>query len=159
MTMVFRSPVNQWIAFISYCSASEDQKNRFQIILKTRMRGTANSCVDDFDSLMYTYAHIYSKGFPQKCAEQRPLDADGERSLWYYTCLCWSHGCLKKLMPQVKVMQCWRCKAYGHRTGDRECPLGKAGNIVLDAERQVDLDGTNYSLESAHPTCCCSFFQ
>ena len=38
---------------------------------------------------------------------------------------------------QVKVMQCWRCKAYGHRTGDRECPLGKAGNIVLDAERQV----------------------
>ena len=40
------------------------------------------------------------------------------------------------------VMQCWRCKAYGHRTGDRECPLSKSGNIVLDAERQVDFDVT-----------------
>lgn len=38
---------------------------------------------------------------------------------------------------EVKVMQCWRCKAYGHRTGDRECPLSVSGNIVLDIERQV----------------------
>ena len=26
-------------------------------------------------------------------------------------------------------MQCWRCKAYGHRTGDRECPLYLSGNL------------------------------
>lgn len=31
----------------------------------------------------------------------------------------------------------WRCKAYGHRTGDRECPLALQGNVVLDAQRQV----------------------
>ena len=38
---------------------------------------------------------------------------------------------------EVKVMQCFRCKAYGHRSGDRECPLTRSGNVVLDAERQV----------------------
>lgn len=34
-------------------------------------------------------------------------------------------------------MQCWRCKQYGHRTGDRECPLFLTGNIEQDARRQV----------------------
>jgi len=38
---------------------------------------------------------------------------------------------------EVKVMQCWRCKAYGHRANDRECPLLLQGNIVIDSERQV----------------------
>ncbi len=28
-------------------------------------------------------------------------------------------------------------QAYGHRSGDRECPLSTAGNIALDAQRQV----------------------
>ena len=27
-----------------------------------------------------------------------------------------------------RVMQCWRCKQYGHRTGDRDCPLRISGN-------------------------------
>jgi retinitis pigmentosa 9 protein len=34
-------------------------------------------------------------------------------------------------------MQCWRCKQYGHRTGDRECPLFLTGNIEQDARRQA----------------------
>ncbi|KAK7238724.1 RNA splicing protein [Aureococcus anophagefferens] len=33
------------------------------------------------------------------------------------------------------VMKCWRCKAYGHRTGDRESAANATGNVVLDAER------------------------
>eukprot|EP01038_Epipyxis_sp_PR26KG_P009118 gene9118-12299_t len=37
---------------------------------------------------------------------------------------------------EVKVMQCFRCKAYGHRTNDRECPMRISGNIRLDSERQ-----------------------
>ncbi|CCI41227.1 unnamed protein product [Albugo candida] len=41
---------------------------------------------------------------------------------------------------EVKVMQCWRCKAYGHRAGDRECPLSIGGNLILDAERQARED-------------------
>jgi retinitis pigmentosa 9 protein len=40
---------------------------------------------------------------------------------------------------EVKVMQCFRCKAYGHRSGDRECPLTVSGNVLLDAERQAIL--------------------
>jgi hypothetical protein len=38
---------------------------------------------------------------------------------------------------EVKTMQCFRCKAYGHRSGDRECPLYEQGNVLLDSQRQV----------------------
>ena len=41
---------------------------------------------------------------------------------------------------EVKVMQCFRCKAFGHRSGDRECPLNKQGNIVIDSARQARED-------------------
>ena len=44
------------------------------------------------------------------------------------------------LGQSVRVMQCWRCKAYGHRSGDSECPLNQAGNILLDAQRQARED-------------------
>ena len=70
----------------------------------------------------------------------------------------------------MKVMQCFRCKAFGHRTNDKvsnsfilhiclyhidayidsythtllfihqECPLAKQGNLVLDSERQARED-------------------
>jgi hypothetical protein len=40
-------------------------------------------------------------------------------------------------MQEVKVMKCWRCKQFGHRTGDRECPLFLQGNLESDARRQV----------------------
>ena len=51
-----------------------------------------------------------------------------------------SKGLWMPMGVEVKVMQCWRCKAYGHRTGDRECPLNAAGNVVLDAERHARED-------------------
>jgi retinitis pigmentosa 9 protein len=41
------------------------------------------------------------------------------------------------LGAEVKVMQCFRCKAFGHRSGDRECPLREQGNVLLDSQRQV----------------------
>eukprot|EP00696_Hemimastix_kukwesjijk_P013840 gnl/Hemi2/27669_TR9151_c0_g1_i2.p2 gnl/Hemi2/27669_TR9151_c0_g1~~gnl/Hemi2/27669_TR9151_c0_g1_i2.p2 ORF type:complete len:128 (-),score=34.72 gnl/Hemi2/27669_TR9151_c0_g1_i2:87-470(-) len=34
-------------------------------------------------------------------------------------------------------MQCWRCKAYGHRTGDRECPLQNAVGTDSDNLRKL----------------------
>ena len=46
-----------------------------------------------------------------------------------------SKGLWMPMGLEVKVMQCWRCKAYGHRTGDRECPLANTGNVVLESER------------------------
>ena len=46
-------------------------------------------------------------------------------------------------------MQCWRCKQYGHRTGDRECPLFMTGNIEQDARRQVRVSWD--AIAAAHP--------
>jgi len=34
-------------------------------------------------------------------------------------------------------MQCWRCKQFGHRTGDKECPLYAKGNLEIDSSRQA----------------------
>lgn len=51
-----------------------------------------------------------------------------------------TRGLHMPLGMEVKVMQCFRCKAYGHRTGDRDCPLTKQGNFLLDAERQARED-------------------
>ncbi len=36
--------------------------------------------------------------------------------------------------------QCWRCKLYGHRTGDRSCPYFTVGNLEAEAERQIRED-------------------
>ena len=47
------------------------------------------------------------------------------------------HGLHMPVGVQVKVMQCWRCKAFGHRSGDADCPLNFSGNIILDTQRQA----------------------
>ena len=39
------------------------------------------------------------------------------------------------LGKEVKVMQCWRCKAFGHRSGDKECPLRISGNLNAENAR------------------------
>lgn len=51
-----------------------------------------------------------------------------------------SKGLWLPMGVEVKVMQCWRCKAYGHRTNDRECPLYQNGNVIIDSERQARED-------------------
>ena len=51
-----------------------------------------------------------------------------------------SKGLWMPLGVEVKVMKCWRCKAYGHRTGDRECPLSLSSNLESDAVRQARED-------------------
>jgi len=52
-------------------------------------------------------------------------------------------GLFMPLGKEVKVMQCWRCKAYGHRTGDRECPLRISGNLIVESERRSREDPMN----------------
>uniref|UniRef100_A0A131YQA3 Cbf1-interacting corepressor cir n=1 Tax=Rhipicephalus appendiculatus TaxID=34631 RepID=A0A131YQA3_RHIAP len=49
-------------------------------------------------------------------------------------------GLWMPLGKEVKVMKCWRCKAYGHRTGDRECPLFLSGNSTSEKFRFVHED-------------------
>jgi len=57
-------------------------------------------------------------------------------------------GLWMPLGVEVKVMQCWRCKAYGHRTGDRECPMSVSGNLKSEVFRKAHEDPmTNYIKE------------
>ncbi|KAH3759510.1 retinitis pigmentosa 9 protein [Pelomyxa schiedti] len=46
-------------------------------------------------------------------------------------------GLWMPLGQEVKVMQCWRCKNYGHRAGDRECKFFQSGNLQLEQQRKV----------------------
>jgi len=70
---------------------------------------------------------------PEDCIPDKPENQAAREFLK----IAPTKGLWMPLGKEVKVMQCWRCKAYGHRTGDRECPLRMAGNILLDADRQV----------------------
>ncbi|XP_078579755.1 uncharacterized protein LOC144863957 [Branchiostoma floridae x Branchiostoma japonicum] len=49
-------------------------------------------------------------------------------------------GLWMPLGKEVKVMKCWRCKNYGHRTGDRECPLFISGNTQIEQFRVLHED-------------------
>ncbi|KAM4028549.1 retinitis pigmentosa 9 protein isoform 1-T1 [Anomaloglossus baeobatrachus] len=49
-------------------------------------------------------------------------------------------GLWMPLGKEVKVMQCWRCKQYGHRTGDRECPYFIKGNQKIEQFRVAHED-------------------
>lgn len=41
------------------------------------------------------------------------------------------------LGKEPKVMKCWRCKIYGHRSGDKECPLFISGNRKIEEFRHT----------------------
>uniref|UniRef100_A0A8C9BPH4 Retinitis pigmentosa 9 protein n=1 Tax=Phocoena sinus TaxID=42100 RepID=A0A8C9BPH4_PHOSS len=49
-------------------------------------------------------------------------------------------GLWMPLGKEVRVMQCWRCKRYGHRTGDKECPFFIKGNQKLEQFRVAHED-------------------
>ncbi|TNN85790.1 Retinitis pigmentosa 9 protein [Liparis tanakae] len=51
-----------------------------------------------------------------------------------------TRGLWMPLGKEVKVMQCWRCKNYGHRTGDKECPFFIKGNQKLEQFRVAHED-------------------
>ena len=58
-------------------------------------------------------------------------------------------GLWMPLGKEVKVMKCWRCKNYGHRTGDKECSLFMSGNKEAEEFRHVHEDPMyNYVKES-----------
>ncbi|XP_072365856.1 retinitis pigmentosa 9 protein isoform X5 [Scyliorhinus torazame] len=55
-------------------------------------------------------------------------------------------GLWMPLGKEVKVMQCWRCKNFGHRTGDRECPYFISGNQKLEQFRVGALSERCFSM-------------
>uniref|UniRef100_A0A4W5N109 RP9 pre-mRNA splicing factor n=1 Tax=Hucho hucho TaxID=62062 RepID=A0A4W5N109_9TELE len=57
-----------------------------------------------------------------------------------HTCFCYFLAHSPTKGKEVNMMQCWRCKRYGHRTGDRECPFFIKGNQELEQFRVAHED-------------------
>lgn len=73
---------------------------------------------------------------PEDCIPDLPENKDARQFLAHAP----SKGLWMPLGKEVKVMKCWRCKAYGHRTGDRECPLFISGNKSIEKFRMAHED-------------------
>lgn len=73
---------------------------------------------------------------PEDCIPAEPGNEDARNFLAHAP----TRGLWMPLGKEVKVMQCWRCKNYGHRTGDRECPFFIKGNQKLEQFRVAHED-------------------
>ncbi|KAI7798536.1 retinitis pigmentosa 9 protein [Triplophysa rosa] len=73
---------------------------------------------------------------PEDCIPEGPGNEDARNFLAHAP----TKGLWMPLGKEVKVMQCWRCKRYGHRTGDRECPFFTKGNQKLEQFRVAHED-------------------
>ncbi|KAK6490481.1 retinitis pigmentosa 9 protein [Huso huso] len=73
---------------------------------------------------------------PEDCIPDSPGNQDAREFLAHAP----TKGLWMPLGKEVKVMQCWRCKRYGHRTGDRECPFFIKGNQKLEQFRVAHED-------------------
>ncbi|XP_059206757.1 retinitis pigmentosa 9 protein [Centropristis striata] len=73
---------------------------------------------------------------PEDCIPAEPGNEEARSFLAHAP----TRGLWMPLGKEVKVMQCWRCKRYGHRTGDRECPFFIKGNQKLEQFRVAHED-------------------
>ncbi|XP_030597166.1 retinitis pigmentosa 9 protein [Archocentrus centrarchus] len=73
---------------------------------------------------------------PEDCIPAEPGNEEARSFLAHAP----TRGLWMPLGKEVKVMQCWRCKRYGHRTGDRECPFFITGNQKLEHFRVAHED-------------------
>ncbi|TNM92858.1 hypothetical protein fugu_018260 [Takifugu bimaculatus] len=73
---------------------------------------------------------------PEDCIPAEPGNEDARKFLAQAP----TRGLWMPLGKEVKVMQCWRCKRYGHRTGDKECPFFIKGNQKLEQFRVAHED-------------------
>ncbi|CAN7990969.1 unnamed protein product, partial [Ixodes hexagonus] len=73
---------------------------------------------------------------PEDCIPDRPENKSAREFLSKAP----TKGLWMPLGKEVKVMKCWRCKAYGHRTGDKECPMFLSGNSASEQFRFVHED-------------------
>ncbi|KAI5091892.1 retinitis pigmentosa 9 protein isoform X1 [Silurus meridionalis] len=73
---------------------------------------------------------------PEDCIPDDPGNEDARDFLAHAP----TKGLWMPLGKEVKVMQCWRCKRYGHRTGDKECPFFIKGNQKLEQFRVAHED-------------------
>ncbi|XP_040044649.1 retinitis pigmentosa 9 protein [Gasterosteus aculeatus] len=73
---------------------------------------------------------------PEDCIPAEP----GNEAARTFLAKAPTRGLWMPLGKEVKVMQCWRCKRYGHRTGDKECPFFIKGNQKLEQFRVAHED-------------------
>ncbi|KAK9396535.1 retinitis pigmentosa 9 protein [Crotalus adamanteus] len=73
---------------------------------------------------------------PEDCIPDVPGNENARQFLAHAP----TKGLWMPLGKEVKVMQCWRCKRYGHRTGDKECPFFIKGNQKLEQFRVAHED-------------------
>lgn len=73
---------------------------------------------------------------PEDCIPDDPGNEDARDFLAHAP----TKGLWMPLGKEVKVMQCWRCKRFGHRTGDKECPFFIKGNQKLEQFRVAHED-------------------
>ncbi|KAI1303573.1 Retinitis pigmentosa 9 -like protein [Halotydeus destructor] len=73
---------------------------------------------------------------PEDCIPDRPENSEARDFLARAP----TKGLWMPLGKEVKVMQCWRCKAYGHRSGDKECPMFLSGNREMEQFRFAQED-------------------
>uniref|UniRef100_A0A8C5M679 Retinitis pigmentosa 9 protein n=1 Tax=Leptobrachium leishanense TaxID=445787 RepID=A0A8C5M679_9ANUR len=89
---------------------------------------------------------FYEKPPPGLIKEDEPKPEDcipdlpGNESARDFLAHAPTRGLWMPLGKEVKVMQCWRCKQYGHRTGDRECPYFIKGNQKIEQFRVAHED-------------------
>uniref|UniRef100_A0A8C6EKE1 Retinitis pigmentosa 9 protein n=1 Tax=Microcebus murinus TaxID=30608 RepID=A0A8C6EKE1_MICMU len=80
--------------------------------------------------------HLVSFTKPEDCIPDVPGNEHAREFLAHAP----TKGLWMPLGKEVKVMQCWRCKRYGHRTGDKECPFFIKGNQKLEQFRVAHED-------------------
>lgn len=68
----------------------------------------------------------------------------------------WNVWFVRETMIFVSFCKGWRCKRYGHRTGDRECPFFITGNQKLEHFRVVSLFTAVVIVIVGPPTVPCS---
>nr|DBA24839.1 TPA: hypothetical protein GDO54_012438 [Pyxicephalus adspersus] len=122
------------------CSSSHHESDR------KRRRSSSSSSHNPNTQEIQKIKHVeifYEKPPPGLIKEDEPKPEDcipdlpGNEHARDFLAHAPTRGLWMPLGKEVKVMQCWRCKQYGHRTGDRECPYFIKGNQKIEQFRVV----------------------
>uniref|UniRef100_A0A8C5XEZ6 Retinitis pigmentosa 9 protein n=1 Tax=Microcebus murinus TaxID=30608 RepID=A0A8C5XEZ6_MICMU len=92
--------------------------------------------LQQLNALLPCCLHLVSFTKPEDCIPDVPGNEHAREFLAHAP----TKGLWMPLGKEVKVMQCWRCKRYGHRTGDKECPFFIKGNQKLEQFRVAHED-------------------
>ncbi|KAI4890262.1 hypothetical protein NFI96_014033 [Prochilodus magdalenae] len=113
-----------------------DPKHTARITKEWLSLPTAECCVTVLLNVIRRLVLQEEEYKPEDCIPDAPGNEDARSFLAHAP----TKGLWMPLGKEVKVMQCWRCKRYGHRTGDKECPFFIKGNQKLEQFRVAHED-------------------